>query len=292
MGKYSHWVPKIAIFPAIFQNWVPKNKNAGNIAMELMEPKTENQKFRARDAPWYLSRMTSKSCTQHATFPERTRQFPTSEQKQVWLLASGEYGKWENFGFFPHIPIFRLGVCERNVEHVLTNGTKWRVPTDVACLMSLFGSHCPTAKKGMCVILKLREGRHTVSPRTPKREQPNLELARTEVAPQLRYKQSIVETGNVAHSIFACCLSNPSKPFPIPCSTINLRIVMATKTRQFNGLFPSMLFLILDLISKKSYPKLVDQCGAPIPSWSTEIWDYNFHIISINNWYMEIIIPY
>ena len=86
MGKYSHWVPKIAIFPAIFQNWVPKNKNAGNIAMELMElmePKTENRKFRARDAPWYLSRMTSKSCTQHATFPERTRQFPTSEQKQV-----------------------------------------------------------------------------------------------------------------------------------------------------------------------------------------------------------------
>jgi len=153
------------------------------------------------------------------------------------------------------------------------------------CNLPGFGNHCPS-KEGMCVILKLREGRHAVSPRTPKREQPNLELAkRTEVAPQLRDKQSIVETGNVAHSIFACCPSNPSKPFPIPCSTINLRIVMATKTRQFNGLVPSMSFFILDLISKKTYPKLVDQCGAPI-------WDYNFHITSINNWYMEVLIPY
>lgn len=160
----------------------------------------------------------------------------------------------------------------------------------------------------MCVILKLREGRHTVSPvspRTPKREQPNLELAkRMEVAPQLRYKQSIVETRNVAHSIFACCLSNPSKPFPIPCSTINLRIVMATKTRQFNSLVPSMSFFILDLISKKnpipnwstnvvlqSHPDITHQVSPHF--WSTETWDSNIHITtSINNWYMEIIIPY
>ena len=73
----------------------------------LWNRKPKIEKFRARDAHLGTCHEWLQSPALW-TFPERTRQFPTSEQKQVWLLVSGEYGKWENLVFCPY-PYFPTG---------------------------------------------------------------------------------------------------------------------------------------------------------------------------------------
>ena len=90
--------------------------------MELMEPHQKPKKGKRCT----LVLVTNDFKVLHFEhFPRGPGNFQLrNKNKSEYILVSGEYGKWENFGFFPHIPIFRLGVCERNVEHVLTNGAK------------------------------------------------------------------------------------------------------------------------------------------------------------------------